>query len=570
MMLKDKLELPPHLPARLQKYIVAQDYEKYTAVDQAVWRYILRQLKSFMAKNAHQSYLEGLEKTGIEIEQIPRIEDISARLEKFGWRALPVSGFIPPMAFMELQSLSILPIAADMRSIEHILYTPAPDIVHEAAGHAPILAVLEYAEYLKKYTQIAIKAIFSKEDLSLYKAIRDLSDIKENPNSTAPEIKAAEDYLSKVSKAISFVSEAAELARMNWWTTEYGLIGELGSAKIFGAGLLSSLGEAKLCLSDKVKRIPLTIECIKQSYDITEPQPQLYVAKDFKQLSEVLADFTQTMSYKVGGAKGLECARKAESVNTVEFENKLQISGVLKKYYLAANSQVVAYLQFAGPTQLCYDNKEIAGHGKQYHQQGYGTAVGEMLNFNIKNLKINEITELNYKSGVKISGKLVHILSLSEKTSEAAFILSFAKATAVYENEKLFLPEWGTYDIIIAKSVTSVFSGPADADKFGETDDFLVAKLSVPIYSDEQKKIFFFYQEVRDLRKSGKATANDIAVLFNTFKVCAFSEWLLFLELAEISIKLNLNYQNIEEHLLALPQKNLVEDGLRLARICRN
>lgn len=127
-----------NLPFHLKKYIVEQDYDKYTSRDHAVWRYILRQLKNFLGTHAHESYLAGLEKTGIEIEQIPRIENISAHLEKFGWRALPVSGFIPPAAFMELQSLNILPIASDMRSLDHLLYTPAPDIVHEAAGHAPI------------------------------------------------------------------------------------------------------------------------------------------------------------------------------------------------------------------------------------------------------------------------------------------------------------------------------------------------------------------------------------------------------------------------------------------------
>src|SRR4051812_2900251 len=96
------------LPQHLQKYIVDQDYSKYSALDHAVWRYVLRQLRNFLGEHAHKSYLEGLKKTGIDIEQIPRIEHISRELEKFGWRALPVSGFIPPAAFMELQSLSVL------------------------------------------------------------------------------------------------------------------------------------------------------------------------------------------------------------------------------------------------------------------------------------------------------------------------------------------------------------------------------------------------------------------------------------------------------------------------------
>ena len=142
------------LPEHLKKYIVEQDYSKYTPLDQAVWRFCLRQLNYFLSRYGHSCYSEGLAKTGISVESIPKISEMSSCLEKFGWVALPVSGFIPPAAFMELQSLGVLPIACDMRTIDHLLYTPAPDIVHEAAGHAPIIVDKEYVDYLKKYSQI--------------------------------------------------------------------------------------------------------------------------------------------------------------------------------------------------------------------------------------------------------------------------------------------------------------------------------------------------------------------------------------------------------------------------------
>src|SRR4051812_19031403 len=109
------------LPNHLKKYVVEQDYSKYSPADQAVWRFILRQLKAYLSVHAHQSYVEGLAKTGISIEKIPSIDDISEKLKKFGWRAVPVSGFIPPAAFMELQSLGILPIASAIRSLDHLL-----------------------------------------------------------------------------------------------------------------------------------------------------------------------------------------------------------------------------------------------------------------------------------------------------------------------------------------------------------------------------------------------------------------------------------------------------------------
>lgn len=556
------------LPQHLKKYIVRQDYSKYTALDHAVWRYILRQLKNYLSAHAHKSYLDGLEKTGIEIEYIPKIEDISARLEKFGWRALPVSGFIPPAAFMELQSLSILPIASDMRSIDHLLYTPAPDIVHEAAGHAPIIADPEYAEYLKQYAQVAKKAIISKEDLDQYKAIRELSDIKENPASTESEISAAEEKLQQVTADMSFVSEASELSRMNWWTAEYGLIGDINSPKIFGAGLLSSVGESQWCLSEKVKRIPLSIECIRQSYDITEPQPQLFVAKNFKHLSSVLAELAETMSYKVGGKKALDRAVQAESVNSVEFENKLQISGILKKYSVDKNSQP-AYLQFSGPTQLSYDGKEITGHDKNYHVHGYGTPIGRILNFSLAVLKLHSPMNLIYDSGVKISGELTQINNVSEN----AVILTFKNARCEFNGEILFQPEWGLYDIILADKVTSVFGGPADRSAYGETDDFVAARVGLPVYSEQQKQIFASYQQIRDLRKQRVTTAAQVEELLQKYLNQHADEWLLFVELLELAVKSDLQkslQQQIESHLSQIGAQNhavlaQITEGIRLA-----
>lgn len=548
------------LPLHLQKYIVDQDYEKYTALDQAVWRYVLRQLKSFLTKNAHHSYLEGLEKTGIEIEQIPHIEEISEHLEKFGWRAMPVSGFIPPAAFMELQSLGILPIASDMRSIDHLQYTPAPDIVHEAAGHAPIIANPEYANYLRQYAQVAKKAIISKEDLNLYKAIRELSDIKENPNSSAEQIRAAEKNLAGVSKSMSFVSEASELSRMNWWTAEYGLIGDLNSPQIFGAGLLSSVGESKSSLTDKVKKIPLSISCIHQTYDITEPQPQLYVARDFNHLATVLDELSETMSYRTGGVRALERAIKAESINTVELENKIQISGVLKKFLVGINN-IPLYLQFEGPTQICYKDNEVPGHHSKYHIHGYGTPLGTIKNFDSSQVQPGKPMILDYESGIRISGFLEKKVELGE----GAAILSFENATCEYNGEKLFLPEWGTYDIVTGQTVTSVFGGPADRKSYGEMDDFIAPRITKPVFSAHQKKIFSYYQNVRDLRNKNAGNAADIINLFNNFADNAATEWLLFIELAELAIKANTSIKDIEMHLATLSQKSQIEDGLKLA-----
>lgn len=543
------------LPQHLRKYCVDQNYARYTPVDQATWRYCLRQLKDFLSKNAHPVYIEGLEKTGISEEQIPRIEEMSIKLSNFGWTAMPVSGFIPPAAFMELQSLSILPIASDMRSIDHLLYTPAPDIVHEAAGHAPIIVDPEYAAYLKEYAQIAKKAIISKEDLDLYEAIRELSDIKESSSSTPEQIKASEKKLEATIKASTHVSEATELSRMNWWTAEYGLVGSIDKPKIFGAGLLSSVGESKWCMSEKVKKIPLTVDCIKQTYDITEPQPQLFVTPDFKTLVKVLHQMAEKMAYRIGGKTGLDKAIQAKSVNTVELETGLQISGVVSEYIQDASGNVI-YIKFTGSTQISRNDIQLMGHNKEYHQHGYSFPLG-----NYKQVG----NTLQYDSGVTVTGDLV-------KTEHG--IMTFSNCTVKYKDQTLFQPDWGNFDITVGNKVVSVFGGPADRKSYGDTDDFVAARVPTPNYSAEQKALFALYQNIRDYRRSRPEWSDSTTMaLFDKCLNEANDQWLLFVELLEIALMSKLSpvlTKKIETHLQTIKSNNekltsVIDDGVRLA-----
>ena len=220
------------LPQHLLAHIVEQDYSLYTPIDQAVWRFIMKISVPFFKEHAHKAYLRGIEKTGIPLERIPSVDEMDEKLDRFGWGAATVKGFIPPATFMELLSRRVLAIAVDMRTAEHIVYTPAPDIVHEAAGHAPIIADPDYADYLCNYGELAHKAIASKQDMELYDVIRKMSDLKEDPNSTQDEIEQVEKEFNEAAKAIVWVSEATKLARMNWWTSEYGLVGSLDDPKI--------------------------------------------------------------------------------------------------------------------------------------------------------------------------------------------------------------------------------------------------------------------------------------------------------------------------------------------------
>lgn len=568
-------QLPPHL----RKYVVEQNYSRYTPVDQAVWRYVLRQLREFLSKNAHECYLEGLDKTGISVERIPRIEEISDKLEKFGWRAMPVSGFIPPAAFMELQSLSILPIASDMRSLDHLLYTPAPDIVHEAAGHAPILIHPEFSEYLKSYAMIAKKAIISQEDLDLYEAIRELSDIKESPTSTSEEIKAAEENLVRVSSSIQHVSEATELSRMNWWTAEYGLIGDLRNPKIYGAGLLSSIGESSQCLNDQVKKIPLTVDCIKTTYDITEQQPQLFVTPDFATLSKVLQEMAEGMAFKCGGLEGVKKAVLAKSVNSLELNSGLQISGKVVEP-ITQNSQIV-YFKTEGPTQLSYQDKELRGHDKNYHAHGYSSPLGP-LKGHTKELSdmtetewqqqgwtVGKTVRFEFASGIIVEGTLDSKLERDGKV----LLVTLSKAFAKLGEQVLFAPEWGLYDMALGTSISSVFGGPADRLAYGEFTDFVAKRVPTPKYSQAELKRHARFQALRELRET-KVSLQQNKTFKNLVQEHAQeypADWLFFLEVVEIAHNqddhANKKWGLELLHTLAQAQpaqNELISDGLKL------
>lgn len=597
------------LPQHLQKYIVQQDDNKYTPIDQACWRYILRQLKNFLSQHAHSSYLDGLEKTGISTEEIPKISDISKKLEVFGWRALPVSGFIPPAAFMELQSLSVLPIASDMRTLAHLMYTPAPDIVHEAAGHAPILIHPEFAAYLKQYAQVAKKSIISREDFDVYKAIRVLSDIKENPDSTKKQIDEAQKKLDQVLKQVTHISEAAELSRMNWWTAEYGLIGPMNDPKIYGAGLLSSVGESRWCLSSQVKKIPLTVDCLKYSYDITEPQPQLFVAESFQALSQVLEEMASKMAFRVGGWSGLNKIIQAESVNTVELNSGLQISGQLVKAYKDEKTGSPAYLKFSGPSQLSTNEKQLSGHGKDYHTHGFGTPVGFFKAFpqqcpsTLSSVQLEQIglvvngttkqtIKLEMSSGVEISGELFKITSSTGKNQ----LLSFKNCTVRGFGEILFEPSWGVFDMALGSQVTSVFGGPADRNSYGENEDFLAAQIPPRRFSNEELERHLFYQKNRDWRKKilnsrstgAKMNETDISEFSShlqtqlSFVQKHSEDWLLLIENLELlqflegsasptmtksampmKEKINSELKNISSQ--SKDMQTLIADGIQLA-----
>src|SRR5689334_4316546 len=342
----------PHVPLHLRRFVVTQDYAAYTPVDQAVWRFVLLQMRARLAETAHPAYREGLAATGIAVDRIPSVDEMNEKLARFGWGAVCVDGFIPPRAFQEFQARGLLPVAADMRTREHIAYTPAPDIIHEGAGHAPILSEPAYASYLRRIGEVGKLAFTLPEEERVFQASYLLSEVKEDPGANPASVRRVENELAEAVAAVPEASEAAWLSRLYWWTAEYGLIGRPDAYRMFGAGLLSSLGESHSCHAPSVKKLPLDEACIEVGYDITRPQPQLFVARDFEHLHEVLERVTRRLAVNVGGKVALERALRSGELASLRFSSGAWATGVVREVGPDAS-----WLRLGGPVGFAWDGR---------------------------------------------------------------------------------------------------------------------------------------------------------------------------------------------------------------------
>lgn len=528
------------LPAHLKQFIVDQHYEHYTPIDHAVWRYVMRQNYSYLKDVAYYPYIPGLEKAGLTIEKIPSLQEMNDALGKIGWGAVTVDGFIPPAAFMEYQAYRVLVIAADIRQLNHIEYTPAPDIIHESAGHAPIIADRDYNEYLSYFGSIGAKAMFSAQDFELYEAIRALSILKEMPDADENEIKEAEKLLAHRQENMGEPSEMALLSRLHWWTVEYGLIGELDNPKIYGAGLLSSIGESSSCMDCDVKKIPYTIDTLNYAYDITKTQPQLFVTPTFQNLIDVLETFANTMSFRRGGSYGLQKAIESKNTCTAVYSSGLQVSGTFAEFKV--HNGLPSFIKTVGPTALSVNGEQLEGHSKAYHCEGFSSPVGKLKGhaMPLENLSIDElkyfgidpgsIAELSFESGITVKGEVRGVLANNGKTQ----LISFINCTVTGSNvEELFKPEWGTYDMAVGEKIISVFCGAADKENFLEIAYKSDTATHHVVYDERTKELHKLYQQVRNRRQTG----GDFGFLGNVWQMLQKhhnDDWLCALEILEV------------------------------------
>ena len=559
------------LPDHLKQYIKPQNYESYSAINQSVWRYVMRSNIAFLKKHAHDFYITGLEKACISADKIPNMYGMNRILKNIGWAAVAVDGFIPPSAFMEFQSYNVLIIASEIRQLQNIEYTPAPDIIHESAGHAPFLANPEYSEYLRRFGQIGSKAISSSHDWEMFIAIRDLSILKETVRSNKEEIDIAQEKVLKLQNTNKEFSEMELIRNIHWWTVEYGLIGDLENFKIYGAGLLSSIGESKWCLDKKVVKKAYTLEAAYQKFDITKPQPQLFVIPDFSHLSKVLEELADQMSLRKGGLEGLKKLISSKQLGTIELSTGLQISGVFDNYISSPNdNKETAYLGTNSKTALSYRNKELVGHSTSYHSTGFGSPIGKLKKSNlaIEDMSPSDLelfgiiegkeTSLEFESGVIVKGIIITgIRNIFGKI----LLISFKDCLVTFKKEILFDPNWGIYDMAVGNKITSAYSGSADNSSFKiEKRNYK----STPI--SKIPKSNSLYKDVENFSCS-KFSSKEKETLFKKIINTSPDNWLVVLNFYETC--LNKSFFDYSDKALVYLNK-IMKDSSKYSNLIKN
>ncbi|MFO0827928.1 MAG: phenylalanine 4-monooxygenase [Phycisphaerales bacterium] len=236
------------------KLYIEQRYEGYTSENQETWSILYDRQMEYLADHASKTYLDGAHTINLRRDRIPPLDAINARLKPLtGWQSRAVPGYLKPKAFFACLSRREFPTTVVIRPKESIDYLPEPDIFHDVFGHVPLHADPTFADFLQTYGKAAL--------------------LTSDPYHTE------------------------RLARLFWFTVEFGLIRERGAVRIYGSGLISSPGESKHSLtSPTVDRRPFDLERVcDTSFEIDHYQPILYVLDSFEQLRDAMTKYANML-----------------------------------------------------------------------------------------------------------------------------------------------------------------------------------------------------------------------------------------------------------------------------------
>jgi monomeric phenylalanine-4-hydroxylase len=223
----------------------------YTDEEQRIWRQVSPKLDELHVAHASRIYLDAKRELGISERDIPQLRHLSEHLQKAsGMRLVPAEGPIPYRTFYSYIAERGFPVTQFIRHGSKPEFTPEPDMIHDCLGHVPPLMNHDYAELLT--------------------------------------------LIGKAAVSVDSGEKVLALKRLSWFSIEFGLIEEEGETKIFGAGILSSLGEIPFSLSDQVEHRPfVTDEVIATDYDSSKMQELLFVIPSFQVLRREVEQLVQ-------------------------------------------------------------------------------------------------------------------------------------------------------------------------------------------------------------------------------------------------------------------------------------
>jgi len=232
---------------------------EYTDEEQRIWREVSPKLDELHVRHASRIYLDANGELGISAAEIPQLRYLSDHLQRrTGIHLVPAEGPIAYRIFYSYIADGGFPCTQFMRYGSNPEYTPEPDMVHDCLGHVPPFLNPDYAALLRLIGQAAVRATSGDHVLAL--------------------------------------------KRLSWFSIEFGLIEEASDTRVFGAGILSSIGEIPFSLSPNVDRRPfVTDEVIATDYDWTRMQELLFVIPSFAFLRQEVEHLVARFGIRVDG-----------------------------------------------------------------------------------------------------------------------------------------------------------------------------------------------------------------------------------------------------------------------------
>lgn len=232
-----------------------QDYSAYTPEDFNVWKLLFEQQMPHVKEAASQLYLDALQTIGFTADEIPEFAKTTKILQQHtGWQIQVVPELVPQKEFFQMLTRKVFPATCWLRTLDELNYIEEPDMFHDVFGHLPLLVNPAYAQFLQGFGELALQRIDDAEAIAI-------------------------------------------LARVYWYTIEFGLLNENGNSKIFGAGIISSIGETAHVLSNDSQKTPFDVhDMLSTPYRIDVVQPRFFVMESFEQLCSALPRIDKELS----------------------------------------------------------------------------------------------------------------------------------------------------------------------------------------------------------------------------------------------------------------------------------